>query len=31
MLPQGLKKKLLYTIWPHKDDGHAGFPAFYHG
>jgi 2-polyprenyl-6-hydroxyphenyl methylase/3-demethylubiquinone-9 3-methyltransferase len=31
MLPQRLKKKLLYTIWPHKGDGHAGFPAFYHG
>jgi SAM-dependent methyltransferase len=29
MLRQGLKERLLYTVWPQKNDGHAGFPAFY--
>jgi SAM-dependent methyltransferase len=29
LLPETAKKRLLYSIWPHKDDGHCGFPARY--
>lgn len=29
LLPQELKRRLLYTLFPHKSEGHDGFPAFY--
>jgi SAM-dependent methyltransferase len=29
LLPESAKKRLLYFIWPQKDDGHSGFPARY--
>lgn len=29
MLPQGLKERLLYRLFPHKAEGHDGFVAYY--
>ncbi|MBT2133559.1 methyltransferase domain-containing protein [Croceibacterium sp. LX-88] len=29
LLPQGLKTKLLFSLFPSTDDGHNGFPAYY--
>lgn len=29
LLPESAKRWLLYWIWPHKADGHSGFPARY--
>jgi SAM-dependent methyltransferase len=29
LLPEQLKRSLLYSIFPHKAEGHDGFPAFY--
>ena len=29
LLPERIKKFLLYNIFPHKAEGHDGFPAFY--
>lgn len=29
MLPEVAKRRLLYSIWPRKADGHSGFPARY--
>jgi 2-polyprenyl-6-hydroxyphenyl methylase/3-demethylubiquinone-9 3-methyltransferase len=30
LLPERTKRRLLFGIWPHKGDGHTGFPARYH-
>jgi SAM-dependent methyltransferase len=29
ILPEGLKQKLLFTLFPHKAEGHDGFKAYY--
>lgn len=29
LLPEALKRRILFTIYPHADDGHYGFPALY--
>ncbi|RWC62597.1 methyltransferase domain-containing protein [Mesorhizobium sp.] len=29
VLPEGMKRRLLFTIYPEKGKGHDGFPAFY--
>ena len=30
LLPESLKRRLLFALHPHKDDGHSGFAVFYH-
>lgn len=29
LLPQSFKRRLLFSLFPHKADGHSGFPAYY--